>query len=97
MFLRKYPVKIYKQRIIKSFIVDFYCHAAKLAIELDGPQHFSEQGIAYDNERSAVLNGLGIEVLRFSNPEVDKDFQSVCEMIDIKIKERINADIHTHQ
>ena len=39
LFLRDYSVKVYKQRIIGSFIVDFYCHAAKLAIELDGMQH----------------------------------------------------------
>ncbi len=94
-FLKYYPVKVQRQRVIKGFIVDFYCAAAKLAVELDGSQHFSEQGLAYDTERSAILNGFGIEVIRFSNLEVDKEFQSVCEMIDLKIKERIDANRHT--
>ncbi len=67
MFLRDYPVKFYKQRIIESFIADFYCHAAKLVIELDGSQHYDEQGLAYDAERTAIIEGYGLEVLRFSN------------------------------
>lgn len=57
-FLRKYPVKFYKQRIIESFIVDFYCADARLVIELDGSQHYTEQGKAYDEERSAILHGM---------------------------------------
>ena len=44
MFLRDYPIKIYKQRIIESFVVDFYCAQARLVIELDGSQHYTEQG-----------------------------------------------------
>ena len=47
-FLRDYPIKIYKQRVIEFFIVDFYCAEAKLAIELDGSQHYTEQGKCYD-------------------------------------------------
>ena len=88
-FLKKYPLKIYKQRIIGSFIVDFYCHSARLAIEIDGAQHFTEQGKACDKERNAALNAVGIEVLRFSNYAVDSDFKSVCETIDEKIKDRV--------
>ena len=63
LFLRKYPVKIYKQRIIGRFIVDFYCASAKLVIEVDGSQHYEPQGMAYDAERSAFLSALGLEVL----------------------------------
>ena len=55
LFLRKYPVKIYKQRIIGRFIVDFYCASARLVIELDGSQHYEPQGLAYDAERSQFL------------------------------------------
>ena len=55
-FLRNYPVKIYKQRIIESFIVDFYCSKAQLVIEVDGAQHFSEQGQTYDRERSTIFS-----------------------------------------
>ena len=86
-FLRKYPVKIYKQRIIGRFIVDFYCASAKLVIELDGSQHYESQGIAYDKERSAYLEALGLKVMRFPNWDVDRNFQGVCTQIDMAIRE----------
>ncbi len=89
MFLRKYPVKFYKQRIIDSFIADFYCHAAKLVIEIDGSQHYTEDGEAYDAERSAVLESYGLMVPRFSNREIDTQFSSVCEKIDQSVKNRM--------
>ena len=89
LFLRKYPVKIYKQRIIGRFIVDFYCASAKLVIELDGSQHYEPQGMAYDSERSAFLTALGLEVLRFSNRDVDRNFRGVCTQIDITIQKRL--------
>ena len=88
LFLRKYPVKIYKQRIIGKIIVDFYCASAKLVIELDGSQHYEAQGIAYDTERSAYLEALGLKVLRFSNRDVDRDFRGVCDQINVTIRER---------
>lgn len=89
LFLRKYPVKIYKQRIIGRFIVDFYCASAKLVIELDGSQHYESLGMAYDSERSAFLTALGLEVVRFSNRDVDKDFPGVCAKIDCIIQKRL--------
>ena len=89
LFLRKYPVKVYKQRIIGRFIVDFYCASAKLVIELDGSQHYEPQGMAYDSERSAFLTALGLEALRFSNRDVDVDFRGVCTQIDITIQKRL--------
>ena len=88
-YLRHYPQHIYKQRIIGPFIVDFYCDAAKLAIELDGSQHFTEKESEYDASRSAYLKGLGIEVLRIPNIEVDRHFKEVCEQIDLLIRQRI--------
>ena len=88
LFLRKYPVKIYKQRIIGRFIVDFYCASARLVIELDGSQHYEPKGSAYDSERSEFLRELGLEVLRFSNREIDRDFNGVCEQIDLTIRKR---------
>ncbi len=92
MFLRTYPVKFYKQRIVESFIVDFYCHAAKLVIELDGSQHYEPQGLAYDEERTVVLQKYGLEVLRFSNHDVNTDFRAVCEQIDHTVKRRLSND-----
>ena len=88
LFLQKYPVKIYKQRIIGEYIVDFYCASAKLVIELDGSQHFEEQAAAYDAKRSEVLEAYGLKVIRFSNREVDREFKAVCEEIDRIINER---------
>lgn len=93
LFLRKYPVKIYKQRIIGNFIVDFYCAPAKIVIELDGSQHYEPQGVAHDSERSAFLTALGLDVLRFSNQDVDKNFHSVCTQIDLIIQERMQGPL----
>jgi len=93
LFLRKYPVKVYKQRIIGSFIVDFYCAAANLVIELDGSQHYDSQGLAYDSKRTSFLTELGLEVLRFSNREIDRDFRGVCEQIDRAIQNRMQGPL----
>ena len=88
-FLRSYPVKIYKQRIIDNFIADFYCHSARLVIELDGSQHYTAQGKEDDEARAEILEKYGIQVLRFSNKDVDDNFEGVCRMIDKVINERI--------
>jgi len=88
-FLRYYPVKIYKQRIIDNFIADFYCHSARLVIELDGSNHYTNLGKAHDKVRTEILERYGISVLRFSNKDIDDNFDGVCRMIDSIIKERI--------
>ena len=87
-FLRYYPVKIYKQRIIDNYIADFYCHKARLVIEIDGIQHSTQQGIAYDEARTEVMNQYGLLVLRFANNDVDENFNRVCQIIDETVKER---------
>ena len=81
-FLAKYPVRFQRQKTIGNFIVDFYCHQAKLVIEVDGGQHYTKAGIEYDRERTAVLNSFGLQVIRFGNKEVDEKFRSVCSKID---------------
>ena len=88
-FLKGYNIKIYKQRPIGIFIADFFCAKAKLIIEIDGSQHFSEEGLKSDQLRTEFLNQLGIEVIRFSNYDVDNNFYGVCTQIDIEIKRRI--------
>ena len=87
-FLRYYPVKIYKQRIIGTYIVDFYCAKAKLVIEIDGSQHFEERGMQYDAQRTEYLESLGLKVVRYSNADINVRFRSVCEDIDQMIRER---------
>ena len=81
-FLRNYPQKFIRQKIIGKYIVDFYCARAKLVIEPDGSQHYSEQVEQYDNERTEYLNGYGIKVGRISNLEINANFRGVCEYID---------------
>ena len=88
-FLRYYPIKIYKQRIIDDFIADFYCHVARLVIELDGSQHYTDDGKESDEKRTQILEQYGLYVLRFSNKEVDDNFDGVCKMIDKVINERM--------
>lgn len=88
-FLRRYPVKMYKQRAIRSFVADFYCPAARLVIELDGSQHYTEEGLLYDAERSAVFEHYGVKVIRFPNQEVSAHFEAVCEQIHEAVMERL--------
>ena len=64
-FLRTYPVRFQRQKAIDAYIADFYCHAAKLIIEIDGSQHYEPQGMAYDSERTTVLEKYGLEVCVF--------------------------------
>jgi len=87
-FLQNYPIKFYRQRIIKNFIVDFYCSKVKLVIELDGSQHYDEQGIAHDEERTLILESFGLKVIRFSNVDIDSNFNGVCAVIVKIIEER---------
>ncbi len=86
LFLRKYPIKIYKQRIIDQYIVDFYCAKAKLVIEIDGSQHYTEEGMYHDANRSCAFEKYDLTVMRFSNREIDKEFDAVCEAIHAKIQ-----------
>ena len=80
-FLKNRPEQWYRQRIIGSFIVDFYCPRSMLVVELDGMHHIAPQQKAYDEERSAYLTSLGLFVLRFQNREVDNHFNMVCDHI----------------
>ncbi len=89
-FLRHYPIKIYKQRIIDDFVADFYCHQARLVIELDGSQHNTPEGVSCDEARTKVLERYGLYVLRFSNADVDKNFAGICYTIDEIIRERMD-------
>ena len=92
-FLRYYPIKIYKQRIIDNFIADFYCHCARLVIELDGSQHSTHQGKEYDSIRTEILEKYGIHVIRFSNNDIDNNFEGVCKEIERVINERTKTSL----
>lgn len=89
-FLKHYPVKIVRQRPIGYFIADFYCSKAKLVIEVDGSQHYTDEGMEYDNFRSEIIKILDVDVIRFSNHDIDRNFEGVCYEIDKKISEKMN-------
>ena len=89
-FLKGYPQKVYRQRMISGYIADFYCASAKLVIELDGNQHFEKEAMAYDAGRTCVLENLGIKVIRFTNDQVDKEYDAVCSEIDRVITDRLS-------
>ena len=88
-YLCEYPVRFQRQKTIDGFIVDFYCHKARLIIEIDGSQHYSDEGMAYDKDRTAILNRYNLIVQRFSNNDIDKNFEGVCIQIDKIVKERL--------
>ena len=79
--LKSLPYKFRRQRPFGKFIADFYCAELKLVIEVDGDSHFSEQGVAYDIERTQFLESIGLGVLRFTNDEVFKNLEAVREKI----------------
>ena len=88
-YLCSYPYRFRRQVTCGRFILDFYCAAARLAVELDGSQHYTQQGQIYDLERTAFLEEQGILVLRFSNTDVLQNLQGVCQTIDIAVSQRI--------
>ena len=88
-FLRDYPVKFYRQKVMGKYIVDFYCAKAGLVIELDGSQHFEELGKAYDEERTAFLKKYGVQIIRIPNNELNGNFTGVCEFIDEIVKKAL--------
>ena len=88
-YLRHYPVQFRRQFPFGMYIVDFYCAKAMLVIELDGSQHYEPAGIMMDAERTRYLESLGLKVLRFSNADINQRLESVCQMVDLTVKERI--------
>ena len=82
-------VQFFRQCPIGKYIVDFYAPTVKLVIELDGSQHQEQDAIHYDSSRTAFLNSLGLNVLRFDNLQALNEPDSVLEMIDHFIQHKI--------
>lgn len=80
-FLKELPVNFNRQKVIGNYIVDFYCAKAKIVIELDGSQHYFDEGREKDLKRDRFLSSLGLTVLRYSNDDVNNSFESVCQDI----------------
>ena len=88
-FLRKYPLRFLRQKVIDGYIVDFYCAKAKLVIELDGSQHYTEQGLLKDNIRTEKIEKYGLLVLRIPNNEVNRNLAGVCDYIEDTVQKRL--------
>ena len=71
----------YQQKPIGNYIVDFYCRAKKIVIELDGSQHLKKDSLEYDTERDNYLKSLGLTVLRFKNSKVLNNLDMVLKCI----------------
>ena len=88
-FLAKYRPRFQRQKPIDNFIADFYCHKAKLVIEIDGLQHTAPKEMRKDGFRTQRLEEYGLTVIRFTNKEIDDCFVEVCTHIDTVVKELI--------
>ena len=91
-FLRDYPVRFLRQKVIGHYVADFYCAKAKLVIELDGAQHYTDENLQKDVERSLFLASHDIKVLRILNKELNEDFDSVCLYIDAIVRQLLSLD-----
>ncbi len=89
-FLRTYPVRFSRQKVLGKYIADLYSAEAKLVIELDGSQHYEKIGVQKDTERTAFLEGYGLKIIRIPNNEVSRNFRGVCEYIDAAVKQSLS-------
>ena len=91
-FLRYYPVRFLRQKVIDNYIVDFYCHEARLILELDGSQHYESKEMLKDQMRTERIENRQLLVVRIPNNEINYNFHGVCEYIDDIVKQRIKND-----
>ena len=92
-FLRNYPIRFLRQKVIDNYIVDFYCHEARLVIELDGSQHYEDDGLLRDKIRTERIEGSNLTVIRIPNNAVTTNFRGVCEYIDSVVDETMKASL----
>ena len=88
-FLSTYPVRFRRQLVIGPYIVDFYCHLARLVVELDGSQHCEPEKMERDVLRTQYLQSKGLKVVRFSNFDVLRNFEGVCQALDTIVQTRM--------
>ena len=86
-FLSTHKYRFQRQKAIDNFIADFYCHKARLVIELDGSQHYTPEGMEKDEFRTEILENYNLRVIRFTNVQVRDNFEGVCWYIDKVINE----------
>ena len=88
-FLRFYPIRFQRQKTIGQFIVDFYCHEARLIIELDGSQHYGPSHLLADSIRTQRLENRDLHVMRIPNNAINENFSGVCAHIDLYVRGHI--------
>ena len=86
-FLRDYPVRFSRQKVLGRYIADFYSAEAKLIIELDGSQHYEDENIRKDARRTEFLEAYGLRIIRVANNEITENFDGVCDYIDAVVRE----------
>ena len=89
-FLRSYPVRFSRQKVLGKYIADFYSAQAKIVIELDGSEHYEPDELKNDADRTAFLEEYGIRVIRIPNNEVTGNFRGVCEYIDAAVRQSLS-------
>ena len=89
-YLRSYPVRFSRQKVLGKYIADFYSAEARLVIELDGSQHYENVNIAKDAQRTAFLENYGLSIIRIPDNEVNRNFRGVCEYIDAAVKQSLS-------
>ena len=89
-FLRGYSVRFQRQKCIDQYIVDFYCAKASLIVELDGSGHYDPEQMKKDQMRTSDLERHGFCVLRFSNTDIDRNFNGVCTVIEEEVQKRLH-------
>ena len=94
LFLSKFPLRFHRQKAIGACIVDFYCHKAKLVIEIDGGQHIEQKNQESDQKRTEYFRSIGLEVIRFTNRNVDNNFDEVCNEIIQAVKTKLGTDVY---
>ena len=86
-FLRDYPVRFSRQKVLGRYIADLYSAEAKLIIELDGSQHYEDENIRKDARRTEFLEAYGLRIIRVANNEITENFDGVCDYIDAVVRE----------
>ena len=84
-----FEMTVARRTPIGNYIADFYCHKAKLVVEIDGWRHFTEDGLDYDEKRTAYFETRGLKVVRYRGAAVDADIEAVARQIEEMARTRI--------
>ena len=90
-FLKRLPVTVHRQKVLGHYIADFYIASKKIVIELDGSQHFMDAGVQSDRDRDAWMQENGITVLRYTNLQIRREFNSVCSDILLHMEDNTSS------